>query len=210
MPQQPGFGGANAVFPAAAGQGTAAGRMVFSEGGFGFPSEVFPGGSDHITNCPSNLYCARAAEEMSHNGTGSPKWVMMRNATHKLVYRAFGVSELYDFTTDPRELVNQFDNPVFSALRNEMMGQLMQWLVQTGDLPVLRQDARGPPAKPNTIDQATCDNLLQPDPSHSPTSYTHPHQPDQPNHANSDSHPLLPSDLLEINGVNVVFEQETE
>ena len=40
------------------------------------------------------MYWARAIEEMTPDG--SPKAVMARNLTHKLVYRPRGLSELYD------------------------------------------------------------------------------------------------------------------
>ena len=53
-------------------------------------------------------------------------------------------------------------------------------MVDTADVPVLRQDARGPPKKPNPITEATCQDLLHPDPAAGPTAH---------------------DDLLAINGV---------
>ena len=142
-------------------------RFVYSEGGFFFHSELFPGGSDHVPDNPKGMYWPRAQEEMSNNGTGSPKWVMIRNLTAKLVYRPLGISELYDLTKDPRELENLYNSPIekYIVLRNELKTKLMNWLIQTGDVPPLRNDARSPPISPNPIDQNTCKQLLQPDPS---------------------------------------------
>ena len=54
-------------------------RFVYAEGGFKFYNELFPGGSDHVPNNSKGMYWPRAQEEMSNNGTGSPKWVMRRN-----------------------------------------------------------------------------------------------------------------------------------
>ena len=141
-------------------------RFVFSEGGFYFRSELFPGGSDHVPNDPKGMYWPRAQEEMSSNGTGSPKWVMIRNLTAKLVYRPLGISELYDLTEDPRELNNLYKSNVLyhTKLKEELQKQLMEWLVQTGDVPPLRNDHRGPPPFPSPITQNTCDELLQPNP----------------------------------------------
>ena len=141
-------------------------RFVFSEGGFYFRSELFPGGSDHVPNNPKGMYWPRAQEEMSNNGTGSPKWVMIRNLTAKLVYRPLGISELYDLTEDPRELKNLYKSDILyhKKLKEELQKQLMEWLVQTGDVPPLRNDYRGPPPFPSPITQNTCDELLQPNP----------------------------------------------
>ena len=140
-------------------------RMVYAEGGFYYRSELFPGGSDHVPDDPHGMYWPRAQEEMSGNGTGSPKWVMVRNLTHKLVYRPTGVSELYDLTADPRELDNVYGESQYAQVRQELVDHLTAWLIRTGDVPPLRNDPRGPPKNPNPIDAETCASLLQPDPS---------------------------------------------
>merc|ERR1712080_251307 len=110
-------------------------------------------------------YWPRAQEEMSNNGTGSPKWVMLRNLTHKLVYRAGGVSELYDLDVDPTELNNVYNDETYSEFRIELEKHLMDWLIITGDVPPLRSDPRGVPKYPDPITEKTCMQLLQPDPS---------------------------------------------
>eukprot|EP00927_Polykrikos_kofoidii_P013079 TRINITY_DN15693_c0_g1_i1.p1 TRINITY_DN15693_c0_g1~~TRINITY_DN15693_c0_g1_i1.p1 ORF type:complete len:615 (+),score=62.81 TRINITY_DN15693_c0_g1_i1:89-1846(+) len=124
------------------------GRFVYSEGGFGFRNEVFPMGSDHVPNDPKGYYYPRALEEMSDDGNGSPKWVMRRNLTHKLVYRPKGESELYDLVDDPRELTNRWDVPAYAAIRSELLGGLLEWMVQTGDVSPVHKDPRGLPSYP--------------------------------------------------------------
>jgi len=123
-------------------------RFVYSEGGFGFWNEVFPMGSDHVADDPKGMYYPRAMEEMADNGNGSPKWVMRRNLTHKLVYRARGESELYDYTTDPQELNNLWADPKNTAMKEEMMAGLMEWMLQTGDITPAHIDNRGSPKYP--------------------------------------------------------------
>eukprot|EP00931_Biecheleriopsis_adriatica_P008021 TRINITY_DN109263_c0_g1_i1.p1 TRINITY_DN109263_c0_g1~~TRINITY_DN109263_c0_g1_i1.p1 ORF type:complete len:564 (-),score=90.81 TRINITY_DN109263_c0_g1_i1:30-1721(-) len=160
-------------------------RFVYSEGGFGYRSEVFPMGSDHVKNDPRSAYYPRALEEMClphpptsdlvqmeadplwcEPGHGSPRWVMMRNLTSKLVFRtAPGISELYDLSKDPLELTNVFGNDSYSGLQSEMMLLLTSWLVETSDVPPLREDPRGMPPDHLPLTDDTCSELLQPDPS---------------------------------------------
>ena len=143
-------------------------RTVYSEGGFYFHSELFPGGSDHVPDNPHKMYWPRAQEEMSNNGTGSPKFVMLRNLNSKLVYRPDGVSELYDLALDPRELTNVYEDEIFSDLRKELEKEMIAWLIRTGDAPPLRTDDRGMPHCPIPITEETCQALLEPDPSNDP------------------------------------------
>lgn len=141
-------------------------RFVYSEGGFFFHSELFPGGSDHVPDNPHGLYWPRAQEEMSDGGKGSPKWVMVRNLTAKFVYRpeGYGISELYDLVKDPRELRNVIFEAEYAPLRQELKEHLIGWLLQTGDVPPLRNDPRQCPEYPSPITEETCSDLLQPDP----------------------------------------------
>lgn len=122
-------------------------RIVYAEGGFS-PSDVFPRGSDHVPDNPTGLYYPRALEEMSDEGTGSPRWIMMRNLTHKLVYRARGESELYDYAADPRELTNLFHQEDYKALRESMTSSLLDWLVETSDVTPKHMDPRNTPQYP--------------------------------------------------------------
>eukprot|EP00486_Rosalina_sp_Unknown_P014936 CAMPEP_0201595292 /NCGR_PEP_ID=MMETSP0190_2-20130828/192341_1 /ASSEMBLY_ACC=CAM_ASM_000263 /TAXON_ID=37353 /ORGANISM="Rosalina sp." /LENGTH=478 /DNA_ID=CAMNT_0048055223 /DNA_START=265 /DNA_END=1701 /DNA_ORIENTATION=- len=121
-------------------------RYVYSEGGFSNNNEVFPGGSDHITN-EKNLYWPRAEEEMSDNGHGSPRWVCLRNAYWKMVFRAIGVSELYDLEKDPRQLNNLFTSTdeKYVSIRDQLVTNLTAWFVQTADVTPILMDPRGLP-----------------------------------------------------------------
>lgn len=137
-------------------------RYVYAEGGFAYHSELFPNGSDHLPNDnPHNLYWPRAQQEMQQ---GSPKWVMVRNATAKLVHRPLGDSELYDLVKDPRELNNLWNKPSHSSLQAGLMAELTTWLIQTGDVPPQRRDARGLPSCPSPITWKSCEALMDPDP----------------------------------------------
>ena len=121
-------------------------RYVYSEGGFSNNNEVFPGGSDHITSVKS-LYWPRAEEEMSDDGHGSPRWVCARNAYWKMVFRAIGISELYDLEKDPRQLNNLFTstNEKYVSIRNQLITNLTAWFVQTADVTPILMDPRGLP-----------------------------------------------------------------
>ncbi len=54
---------------------------------------------------------------------------MVRDRRFKLVLRdgGKGPNELYDGQTDPRERVNQYDNPQFVTVRDQLAGQLAAW-----------------------------------------------------------------------------------
>jgi arylsulfatase A-like enzyme len=54
---------------------------------------------------------------------------MARNDRYKLILRdqGKGASELYDETADPKEQVNQVDNPKFLNMRERLTGQLTTW-----------------------------------------------------------------------------------
>lgn len=122
-------------------------RIVYAEGGFS-PTDVFPMGSDHVAADPKGDYYPRALEEMSDDGNGSPRWIMARNLTHKLVYRTGGDSELYDYTVDPLEANNVFNEDAYRSLKNEMVSGLLDWLVETSDVTPVHQDPRGTPKYP--------------------------------------------------------------
>ena len=139
------------------------GRFVYSEGGFFYDLElVFEEAS---LNDPHNMYWPRSQEEYHE---GSPRWVMARNLTHKLVSRPTGVSELYDLTSDPRELTNVYGQERYKDLQHELERHLMLWFVQTSDVPTLRNDARNGPTDPYPLTQHDCEVLYQPDPAKGP------------------------------------------
>lgn len=123
-------------------------NVVFSEGGFFYDNEIEPNDpSQHsIVTDPRNLYYARFVEELSNYPDASPRAVMIRNATHKLVWRPRGVSELYDLAADPRELTNVYGLPEHAAARSELERQLLVWYTQTADVTPMSDDGRGAPS----------------------------------------------------------------
>ena len=53
---------------------------------------------------------------------------MIRTTTHKYVWRhGDAPGELYDLISDPGELSNEFDNPAFTALKEQLHGELVAW-----------------------------------------------------------------------------------
>lgn len=124
-------------------------RFVYSEGGFYFENEQMIEANECLSGCPKSLYCPRGQEESQPNG--SPRAVMIRNATAKLVYRPTGVSELYNLVEDPRETSNIYSLPSAAALRSELKEKLLDWEVLTSDTTPVYKDPRGPPKFPYPI-----------------------------------------------------------
>jgi hypothetical protein len=54
---------------------------------------------------------------------------MARDKRYKLVLRdqGKGPGELYDVSVDPRERVNQYENPQFVTVRTSLAAQLVKW-----------------------------------------------------------------------------------
>lgn len=137
-------------------------RFVFSEGGFRYPSEIEPLHSGGMGSAPRDrrsAYWPRAAEESfgcrftSANwqehasdpmcARASPRAVMVRNGSAKLVSRPDGISELYDIVADPRELTNLYGAPEHAALQADLTEQLLSWFIKTSDVTPWKEDPRG-------------------------------------------------------------------
>jgi arylsulfatase A-like enzyme len=58
---------------------------------------------------------------------------MIRTRTAKYVYSPHGSDELYDVAADPHELANRIEDPAYSALRAELRGRLLRWMIDTDD-----------------------------------------------------------------------------
>ena len=121
-------------------------RVVFSEAGFYWHNELFPNGTDHISS-KDNLYWPRAEEEMSNNGTGSPKCVSMQNLDYKLVFRPDDVSEFYDLKKDPRQINNLWNNQSYSSIQSQFFYNLTWWLLKYGDTTPILTDSRSDPTE---------------------------------------------------------------
>lgn len=70
------------------------------------------------------------------------KGYMIRTRTWKYVARVNGKDELYDLTKDPKELVNQADNPQLQPVKAELKEKLMHWLMKTSDIVPFDYDKR--------------------------------------------------------------------
>ena len=55
---------------------------------------------------------------------------MVRTATHKLIYRLSGDSELYDLAADPDELRDRIDDPALAGVRRDLERRLLELLVR--------------------------------------------------------------------------------
>ncbi|EDQ87261.1 uncharacterized protein MONBRDRAFT_27473 [Monosiga brevicollis MX1] len=124
-------------------------RTVYSEGGFYFSNEQMIEANECLSGGPKADYYPRGLEEAQPNG--SPRAVMLRNLTAKLVYRPTGISELYNLTADPLELSNVFEDAAHASLRAAMMQQLTDWMVLTSDVTPVVTDSRGAPGYPYPI-----------------------------------------------------------
>ena len=70
---------------------------------------------------------------------------MIRTGAHKLIHRPGGLSELYDLSSDPRELTNRIDDPALAGERGDLERRLLDWLMGTSDVTPLDEDPREVP-----------------------------------------------------------------
>jgi hypothetical protein len=70
---------------------------------------------------------------------------MAKTLTHKLVYRPREVSEFYDLTKDPKELVNLFGDASVAEVQKKMTDDLLQWYIDTTDVSPIAVDNVGYP-----------------------------------------------------------------
>ncbi|MBL4574804.1 MAG: sulfatase-like hydrolase/transferase [Opitutaceae bacterium] len=58
---------------------------------------------------------------------------MLRTRTHKLVFNASTIGELYDLEKDPHELTNQIDNPDYAEIKKDLFDKLCDEMEQIKD-----------------------------------------------------------------------------
>jgi choline-sulfatase len=73
---------------------------------------------------------------------------MVRTQTHKLIHCPDGISELYDLSADPQELVNIHGQAHIAAEQIALQTRLLDWYVQTSDVTPFHEDPRGFPPLP--------------------------------------------------------------
>lgn len=121
-------------------------RAVFCEGGYDtHEPHCFEGRSIHSVFAQrEGIYYPKGLQQQE-----APKSVcratMLRTATHKLVWRPLGVSELYDLGEDPLELDNRFNDPTMAAVRQELTERLLDWTIRTADVTPYDENPRGLP-----------------------------------------------------------------
>ena len=124
-------------------------RAVFCEGGYALHEpHCFEGRPhrDQFARDETHIYYPKGKVQQDYPESVS-RTVMIRTATHKLIHRPTGVSELYDLEDDPLELINAFDDPDYADIAENLKSQLLAWYIQTSDVTPFDTDPRGlPPA----------------------------------------------------------------
>ncbi len=119
-------------------------RAAFSEGGYNVnePQDFEP-----LDSVPGpNIYEPKLKLQHARPETIT-RATMIRTASHKLVFRPDGESELYDVAKDPRELHNVYGDRMYARAQERLRGQMLDWYVRTGDVAPKEHDPRGfPPA----------------------------------------------------------------
>lgn len=59
---------------------------------------------------------------------------MIRTATHKLIRRPAGASELYDLAADPLELTNRHGQVEYASIQRQLEGRMLDWYIHTADV----------------------------------------------------------------------------
>lgn len=76
------------------------------------------------------------------NDVAHGKGTMLRTDRFKYVARLYENDEFYDLEKDPDELVNEIDNPAYSAEIAELRQKLMRWYLETADVVPFDHDQR--------------------------------------------------------------------
>ncbi|MHB8647295.1 MAG: sulfatase-like hydrolase/transferase, partial [Thermomicrobiales bacterium] len=122
-------------------------RIVFAEGGYD-PHEphCFEGrpGFSPLGADPRGIYYPKGLLQQDHPESVC-RAVMIRTATHKLIYRQRGVCELYDLETDPRELCNIYGTSAIGRVQHALEHRLLEWYLRTSDLTPWDENPRGVP-----------------------------------------------------------------
>lgn len=122
-------------------------RAVFAEGGYAaHEPHCFEGheGGDQALRTPAHIYYPKTRLQQDHPESVC-RATMIRTATHKLIHRAHGQSELYDLVADPRELRNLHGQPPAAAVQQALERRMLDWYVETADVTPLAEDPRGLP-----------------------------------------------------------------
>ncbi len=123
-------------------------RAVFAEGGYNRNEpNCFEGFAkrEQKANLPhpeQHIYYPKKAQQQEHPESVC-RATMLRTLDYKLIYRAQGLSELYDLKHDPRELNNVYEDATFAEVRGTLLAQLLRWYQDTSDAVPYHEDPRG-------------------------------------------------------------------
>ena len=139
---------AHSLVPQLQGQPGDPERAAFTEGGYArHEPHCFEGmaNRDQFARDANHIYYPKGRLQQDHPDSVG-RTVTIRTTGHKLTRRPTGVSELYDFQTDPQELHNRYDDPVYASVQRDLEARLLDWTIQTSDVTPFAQDPRGLPS----------------------------------------------------------------
>lgn len=122
-------------------------RAAFAEGGYDLHEpHSFEGRQvgTYAKRGPENIYYQKGRLQQTHPESVC-RAVMIRTATHKLIYRTADTCELYDMKADPRELVNLYNRPEAAEVQRELERRLLDFFLHTSDVTPWDEDPRGLP-----------------------------------------------------------------
>jgi choline-sulfatase len=122
-------------------------RAAFAEGGYGVHEpHCFEGrqAGDQAGRSSDHIYHPKGRVQQEHPESIG-RAAMVRTASHKLVRRPGGTSELYDLVADPRELENLWGRPEQAAVQTDLERRLLDRWIETSDAVPLDEDPRGLP-----------------------------------------------------------------
>ena len=128
-------------------------RAAFTEGGYdphephAFEGRAQSGG---LFRDPANVYYPKGRLQQDHPESVC-RAVSIRTATHRLVHRPLGTSELYDLVDDPFETRNCHNHPAHAAVQASLERRLLDWFVRTSDVVPLREHPRSLPPSHNPV-----------------------------------------------------------
>ncbi len=138
---------AQSLAPQLAGGAGDATRAAFAEGGYDPHEPHCFEGRPELNWVPENIYYQKGRLQQIEPSSVC-RTVMVRTATHKLIYRAADVCELYDMQADPRELNNLYGRPEAADTQRELEKRLLDYYLRTSDTVPTNEDPRGLPLNP--------------------------------------------------------------
>lgn len=116
-------------------------RSAYAEHGFGGlhydPEDCLDPTLDGFTPAEDGRW---GAFDCLNSRTQSGFLRMVRKDNWKLTFDMQGVGCLYDLAADPSEMVNLYDQPGLSDIRQELLEELLTWQIRVGDpLPLPRR-----------------------------------------------------------------------